>query len=217
MVKSKKDIKNLRTDFRKSQIDFNNLNEKPVEMFILWLNDALAIDKEGAISCVLSTVSSDNIPSSRVVLLRGVDEKGFTFFTNYTSAKAEEIALNNNVALNFYWPKLERQVRIIGIATKISAKDSDSYFKSRPRKSQIGAWISEQSKVIGFYYNFMDMLHKLENKFKDKEIERPLHWGGYCIFPSKVEFWQGRPSRLHDRLVYVNARNGEWEKERLAP
>ena len=217
MGKSKKDIKNLRIDFKKSQIDFNNLKEKPIKMFVSWLNDALAIDKEGAINCVLSTVSSDNTPSSRVVLLRGVDEKGFTFFTNYTSVKAQEIALNNNVALNFYWPKLERQVRIIGIATKISTKDSDSYFKSRPRKSQMGAWVSEQSKAIGLDYNFMGMLNKLENKFKGKEVERPLHWGGYCISPSKVEFWQGRPSRLHDRLVYVNAENGEWKKERLAP
>jgi len=119
--------------------------------------------------------------------------------------------------LNFYWPKLERQVRFIGITPKISTKDSDSYFKSRPRKSKMGAWVPEQSKAIELDYNFMGMLNKLENKFKGKEVERPLHWGGYCISPSKVEFWQGRPSRLHDRLVYVNAENGEWKKERLAP
>ena len=217
MAKSKKIIKNLRTDYKKSKIDFNNLKDSPVEMFISWLDDALLIDKEGAISCVLSTISSDNTPSSRVVLLRGVDENGFTFFTNYLSAKAQAIEQNNNIALNFYWPKLERQVRIVGKAIKISVEDSDAYFKSRPRESQLGAWISEQSREIELNYNFKEVLNELDSNVEGKEVKRPLHWGGYCVFPYKVEFWQGKPSRLHDRLIYVNTKNGAWKKERLAP
>ena len=210
------DIKNLRLNYKKSAIDFNALEDNPIQYFMSWFADALAVNKDEANACVLSTISELNMPSARVVLLKGVNEKGFTFFTNYTSSKAKDIEHNNNVALNFYWPELERQVRISGVAKKISAKESDAYFKSRPRESQMGAWVSEQSKVIKLYYNFMDSLNKLESKFKGKEIERPLHWGGYCVVPISVEFWQGRPSRLHDRLVYEL--DGKiWNKKRLAP
>ena len=210
------DIKNLHLNYKKSAIDFTTLEDSPIQYFMNWFTDALTVNKDEANACVLSTVSALNIPSSRVVLLKGVNENGFTFFTNYTSSKAKDIEYNNNVALNFYWPELERQVRISGIAKKISAKESDAYFKSRPRESQMGAWVSEQSKAIKLYYNFSDSLNKLESKFKGKEIDRPLHWGGYCVVPTSVEFWQGRPSRLHDRLVYDL--NGEiWNKKRLAP
>tara|TARA_B110000305_G_scaffold148918_1_gene165255 strand:- start:417 stop:968 length:552 start_codon:yes stop_codon:yes gene_type:complete len=181
-----------------------------------WFEDALKVNNLEANACVLSSVSSDNYPSSRVVLLKGVNENGFTFFTNYKSSKAKDIDANPNVALNFYWPELERQVRIVGIAKKITINDSDTYFKSRPRESQMGAWLSDQSKVIGLDYNFMETLNSLESKFKDKEVERPLHWGGYCIEPIKVEFWQGRPSRLHDRLEY-KIEDGKWIYKRLAP
>ena len=210
------DIKNLRLNYKKSAIDFNTLEDNPIQYFMNWFADALAVNKDEANACVLSTISSLNTPSSRVVLLKEVNENGFTFFTNYTSSKAKDIKHNNNVALNFYWPELERQVRISGVAKKISAKESDAYFKSRPRESQMGAWVSEQSKAIKLDYNFSDSLNKLESKFKGKEIERPLHWGGYCLVPTSVEFWQGRPSRLHDRLVYEL--DGEiWNKKRLAP
>ena len=210
------DIKNLRLNYKKSAIDFNTLEDNPIQYFMNWFADALAVNKDEANACVLSTISSLNTPSSRVVLLKEVNENGFTFFTNYTSSKAKDIEHNNNVALNFYWPELERQVRINGVAKKIPVKESDAYFKSRPRESQMGAWVSEQSKAIKLYYNFSDSLNKLESKFKGKEIERPLHWGGYCIVPASVEFWQGRPSRLHDRLVYEL--DGEiWNKKRLAP
>ena len=210
------DIKNLRLNYKKSTIDFKNLAENPIHYFMNWFEDALKVNKQEANACVLSTISSDNYPSSRVVLLKEVNENGFTFFTNYKSSKAKDIDANPNVALNFYWPELERQVRIVGIAKKITINDSDTYFKSRPRESQMGAWLSDQSKVIGLDYNFMETLNSLESKFKDKEVERPLHWGGYCIEPIKVEFWQGRPSRLHDRLEYKRE-DGKWIYKRLAP
>ena len=210
------DIKNLRLNYKKSTIDFKNLSKNPIQYFMNWFEDALKVNKQEANACVLSTVSSDNCPSSRVVLLKGINENGFTFFTNYKSSKAKDIDANPNVALNFYWPELERQVRIVGIAKKITINDSDTYFKSRPRESQMGAWLSDQSKVIGLDYNFMETLKSLESKFKDKEVARPLHWGGYCIEPIKIEFWQGRPSRLHDRLEYKRE-DGKWIFKRLAP
>ena len=210
------DIKNLRLNYKKSTIDFKNLAKNPIQYFMNWFEDALKVSKQEANACVLSTISSDNYPSSRVVLLKEVNESGFTFFTNYKSSKAKDIDANPNVALNFYWPELERQVRIEGIAKKIMINDSDTYFKSRPRESQMGAWLSDQSKVIGLDYNFIETLNSLESKFKDKEVERPLHWGGYCIEPIKIEFWQGRPSRLHDRLEYKRE-DGKWIYKRLAP
>ena len=210
------DLKNLRLNYKKSSIDFKNLEDNPISFFLKWFDDALKVNKDEANACVLSTVSVENKPSSRVVLLKSVNEKGFTFFTNYKSNKSLDIQNNPNVSLNFYWPELERQVRITGVAEQISPKDSDEYFKNRPRESQMGAWLSHQSTSIGLYYNFMDTLNKLESTFKGKDVERPLHWGGYCIISSKIEFWQGRPSRLHDRLLYEFDKN-VWNKKRLAP
>ena len=210
------DLKNLRLNYKKSSIDFKNLEDNPISFFLKWFDDALKVNKEEANACVLSTVSVENKPSARVVLLKSVNEKGFTFFTNYKSNKSLDIQNNPNVSLNFYWPELERQVRITGVAEQISPKDSDEYFKNRPRESQMGAWLSHQSTSIGLYYDFMDTLNKLESTFKGKDVERPLHWGGYCIIPSKIEFWQGRPSRLHDRLLYEFDGN-VWNKKRLAP
>jgi len=210
------DLKNLRLNYKKSAIDFKNLEDNPISFFLKWFDDALKVNKDEANACVLSTVSVENKPSSRVVLLKSVNEKGFTFFTNYKSNKSLDIQDNPNVSLNFYWPELERQVRITGVAEQISPKDSDEYFKNRPRESQMGAWLSHQSTSIGLYYNFIDTLNKLESTFKGKDVERPLHWGGYCIIPSKIEFWQGRPSRLHDRLLYELDEN-VWNKKRLAP
>ena len=210
------DLNNLRLNYKKSSIDFKNLEDNPISFFLKWFDDALKVNKDEANACVLSTVSVENKPSSRVVLLKSVNEKGFTFFTNYKSNKSLDIQNNPNVSLNFYWPELERQVRITGVAEQISPKDSDEYFKNRPRESQMGAWLSHQSTSIGLYYNFMDTLNKLESTFKGKDVERPLHWGGYCIISSKIEFWQGRPSRLHDRLLYELDEN-VWNKKRLAP
>ena len=210
------DIKNLRLNYKKSTIDFKNLAENPIHYFMNWFEDALKVNKQEANACVLSTISSDNYPSSRVVLLKEVNESGFTFFTNYKSSKAKDIDANPNVTLNFYWPELERQVRVTGIAKKITINDSDTYFESRPRDSQMGAWVSEQSKAVALNHSFETTLKDLEKKFEGKEVERPMDWGGYCISATRIEFWQGRPSRLHDRLVYEL--NGDmWNKKRLAP
>lgn len=210
------DLKNMRLNYKKSKIDFENLDENPISFFIKWFNDALAVNKNEANACVLSTVSCDGKPSSRVVLLKAVSVKGFSFFTNYRSDKSIDIQNNKHVALNFYWSELERQVRISGEAEKIDENDSDDYFKSRPRESQMGAWLSDQSTSIDLHYNFTDSLTVLENKFKGKEVTRPSYWGGYNIDANKIEFWQGRPSRFHDRVLYeFDGRN--WNKKRLAP
>ena len=210
------DLKNLRLNYKKSSIDFKNLTDSPIEFFLTWFDEALKINKDEANACILSTVSAENKPTSRVVLLKIVNDKGFTFFTNYKSNKSIDIQNNPNVCLNFYWGELERQVRITGIAEQISPRASDEYFKNRPRESQMGAWLSNQSTSISLDYNFMDTLNKLESTFKGKDVERPLHWGGYCIIATKIEFWQGRPSRLHDRLLYELDEN-VWNKKRLAP
>ena len=209
------DFKNIKVDYKKFEINFKDLDSHPVDFFLKWFSDILEINKE-ANACVLSTVSHDNKPSSRVVLLKDVSKKGFVFFTNYQSDKSIDIEDNNYVALNFYWSELERQVRIRGKAERISAEESDIYFKRRPRESQMGACLSNQSSSIDLDYDFTDELEVLRNKFKGKEVNRPSHWGGYYIMPNQVEFWQGRPSRLHDRLLYEF--NGEsWDKKRLAP
>ncbi len=211
----KRKIKNLREDFNKYKIDVKNLPEHPVSLFSEWMRQAMEKDEKSN-AFVLSTVSKDSIPSSRVVLLRAFDKEGFTFFTNYKSAKADDIEKNNTVCLNFYWAELERQVRIVGTTEKISAADSDQYFSSRPRESQIGTWVSEQSAVVGLYFKFVNAMDEIESRFKGEKVERPKHWGGYKIKPISIEFWQGRPFRLHQRIKYTLS-NNNWKIERLSP
>lgn len=210
------DIKNLRKNYNKNRIEFNNISNDPMLFFMNWFKEAIETHKEEANACVLSTVDNKNTPSSRIVLLKDVTDKEFVFFTNYNSSKAKEMSNNKNVALNFYWPQLERQVRITGMVKQISEEASDKYFKTRPRTSQIGAWVSNQSNSITLQFNFKKIITQIENKFKNREVERPPHWGGYYINPNKIEFWQGRPSRLHDRLAYTLI-NGGWKYKRLAP
>jgi pyridoxamine 5'-phosphate oxidase len=210
------DLKNMRRNYTKSKIDFVNLKKDPITFFLKWFDQALKVSKHEANACVLSTISDSKKPLSRVVLLKDISSEGFTFFTNYKSEKALNIKENNSVALNFYWPELERQVRINGEAKKINTKDSNNYFKVRPRESQLAAWLSNQSSSIDLKHNFTSSFKTLENKFKNKEINRPLNWGGYCVLPEKVEFWQGRPSRFHDRLLY-EFDGKKWNIIRLAP
>ena len=210
------DLNNIRVNYKKFRIDFDNLEKNPIKLFLLWLNDALKVSPNEANAFVLSTISSNNIPDSRVVLLKDMINNEFVFFTNYNSTKANDIKNNNNVSLNFYWPELERQVRIIGNAQKISQYDSDVYFNKRPRNSRLNAIISNQSSPIPIDYNFEDSVNLFEIKNKGSKICRPKNWGGYSVRPSKIEFWQGRPSRFHDRLEYEFVANS-WVIKRLSP
>ena len=207
---------NSRKDFLKSKIDFNNYEDDPMHMFNIWIQKALELDSEDPISFVLSTVSEEGSPSSRVVLLREISEEGIVFFTNYNSSKAQDIDCNPHVSANFYWKELEKQIKVSGLAHRISSDDSDRYFSSRPRESQLGAWASMQSSIINLDHSFESSLIKLENRFNNLEVDRPEYWGGYCVIPLKIEFWQGRPSRLHDRLIYEKD-NKEWKINRLSP
>ena len=209
------DIKNLRVDYNKNRIDFNNILKDPIDYFNLWFKEALQTEINEANSCVLSTVDCLNNPNSRVVLLKYIEENSFIFFTNYDSAKSRDILKNNNVALNFYWGTLERQVRINGCAERISELNSDQYFNERPKKSQISTLISKQSSNINLNCDLNLEMKQIEEKYKGKTIKRPSNWGGFKVIPKRIEFWQGRPSRLHDRLVYTFDQN--WAVKRLAP
>tara|TARA_B100000902_G_scaffold63639_1_gene70376 strand:+ start:7559 stop:8194 length:636 start_codon:yes stop_codon:yes gene_type:complete len=210
------DINNQRIEYSKDNIDFSDPPSHPLDLFKDWFSFELKHNLNEANACVLSTVNNDNIPSSRVILLKQIVDSGFIFFTNYQSSKAIHISNNSNVALNFYWHNSERQVRVSGKAKKISASDSDIYFKQRPIDSKIGAWVSSQSKIINMDHQFTEEVDKIKREFLYKEIERPKFWGGYCIEPIKIEFWQGRPSRLHDRLLYSFI-NNNWLIQRLSP
>lgn len=216
MSNPKKNIENIRVDYNKSIIDYNQMPDSPFELFKLWLDKAILVDNDNANAFVLSTVSRKGLPSSRVVLLRGLDNNGLTFFTNYNSCKSLNIDVNNNVSINFFWPQLEKQVRILGIASKISSDESDIYFNSRPKQSQLGALLSNQSTEISLDHDYTNHLFKLEAEHVNKEVIRPKYWGGYVVKPEYFEFWQGRPSRLHDRLCY-SYENDSWLKTRKAP
>ena len=206
------DIKNLRENYDFSLIDFNKIDKDPINFFKKWFKEAVENEPFEANAFVLSTVDQNHFPHSRVVLLKDIDKNNFIFFSNYSSNKGREINSNYNVAMNFHWPKLQRQVRIEGIVNKISSKESDKYFYQRPIESQIGAIISPQSTKISFDYDFK----KEFKKNTSNTLERPINWGGYFISANKIEFWQGRPSRLHDRLLYELI-NNNWTCHRLAP
>jgi pyridoxamine 5'-phosphate oxidase len=210
------DLSGLRVNYSKHELLEQNIGHEPISLFSAWMDAAKAGEIKEPNAMVLSTINNGK-PSARVLLLKGFDENGFVFYTNYQSHKAEEIAQNSNAALTFFWDALERQVRIEGTIQKVLAKDSDEYFHSRPRQSQIGAWVSNQSSIIPNREVLEEKNKMLENKFKDVEvIPRPPHWGGYLLAPSSIEFWQGRQSRLHDR-IYFSLENDSWKRERLSP
>ena len=209
-----KSIKDLRTDYQKSELNVKDLTVEPITLFQQWLSQAITYSND-ANAFVLSTVNSNSVPSSRVLLLRDATEKGFSFFTNYSSRKSQEIEVNPNVCMNFFWPEMERQVRINGSISRLSEQKSDDYFNSRPYESRIGAWCSPQSQVIESREVLENKIQELKKKYPN-EVPRPENWGGYTIVPNEIEFWQGRASRLHDRFLY-NKEGENWTINRLAP
>lgn len=191
--------------------------DDPISFFRQWFSEAQAAAITEVNAMALATVDAVGQPHARIVLLKGLDDQGFVFFTNYQSAKGHDLSTNPRSALVFFWKELERQVRIEGIATSVSEAESDAYFQSRPPGSRIGAWASPQSQVISSRTVLEDRSHDLEQQYKEGDIPRPPHWGGYRIIPNTIEFWQGRSSRLHDRIRFLREASGQWRKERLAP
>lgn len=211
-----KDLSHLREEYKQRRLLRNELSLKPVIQFELWLDEAIHARVHEPNAMCLSTVDSSGMPQSRMVLLKQVFAEGFVFFTNYESDKGKEIQQHPQVALNFFWPELERQVRIVGIADKVSADLSDTYYYSRPVNSRVGAWVSPQSRVIPEEW-LEEEFELLKNSLLHRNLQRPPHWGGYLVQPVQMEFWQGRPSRLHDRFRYRLTDDGVWQIERLAP
>lgn len=211
-----KQIRKLREDYSMSTLDEKDVNKDPFQQFKNWLDESLKAMLPEPNAMTLSTVDSENKPHSRVVLLKGIEKNGFIFYTNYKSDKGRDINSNPNVSLCFLWKELERQVRIEGVAKKISSDSSEEYFLSRPVKSQIGALASEQSSVIENRAVLEEKFEALTELYSTGHVPMPEHWGGYIIEPKSIEFWQGRRSRLHDRIKYENSA-GSWVIKRLAP
>jgi pyridoxamine 5'-phosphate oxidase len=209
-------IADIRKEYKLQSLHEADVESNAIAQFSKWWDEAIKSDVDEVNAMALATASPDGKPSVRIVLLKGFDERGFTFFTNYESNKGITLANNPKASVVFFWKELQRQIRIDGITEKTSALESDTYFASRPEGSRIGAWASPQSKVI--------TRSEIENKFSlsqkefaEKNIPRPPFWGGYRIKPQLIEFWQGRPNRLHDRIVYSLDKNNDWKIERLAP
>ncbi|MEQ1604332.1 MAG: pyridoxamine 5'-phosphate oxidase [Pyrinomonadaceae bacterium] len=211
-----KDLANIRRDYSREGLSEDHVAEDPFVQFGHWMDEAIAAQVPEPTAMSLSTATPDGRPSSRMVLLKGFDSSGFVFFTNYNSQKGRELAENPFAALNFFWPELERQVRVSGRVSKVSAEESDEYFKSRPFTSRVGAWASNQSERIDSRMVVAAKAAKLLLKYATGNVPRPPHWGGYRVVPDQIEFWQGRPSRLHDRILYEVV-DGVWNVSRLSP
>jgi pyridoxamine 5'-phosphate oxidase len=207
----------LRKEYTSAGLTESAADPDPIAQFRRWFDTALAADLHEPNAMTLATATPEGRPSARIVLLKGFDERGFVFYTSYEGRKSEEIEANPRCALVFYWGELERQVRVEGGVSRIPEEESDEYFGSRPRGSQLGAWASEQSRPVEGRDPLEERLRNLEAEYEGREVPRPPFWGGYRVEPEVIEFWQGRESRLHDRLVYRRSDDGEWERERLQP
>lgn len=210
-------LANLRQEYTQQSLDRADVLPDPIAQFERWFANAQQAQIHEPNAMHLATVSDDGRPTARVVLLKGIEEGCFLFYTNYRSQKGQQLALHPYAALTFFWPELERQVRIEGPVNKLSDEQSTAYFHSRPRGSQLGAWVSPQSEVIANRTVLERRQQELDEKFADQPIPRPPHWGGFALRPDQLEFWQGRPSRLHDRLRYRRQNEDQWVVERLAP
>ncbi len=211
------DVSDLRRSATGLALEREDLHEDPIVQFERWFGDACASDRMDPNAMTLSTVDADSRPASRTVLLKYFDERGFVFFTNLESSKAGHIAVNANVALLFFWRELGRQISIRGSAAKIPKTETLKYFATRPRGSQIGAWVSSQSSIISTRSLLEAKFEELKQKFRDKEVPLPSFWGGYRVTPLEMEFWQGRENRLHDRFLYKRQDDDRWRIDRLAP
>ncbi|MEB2785538.1 pyridoxamine 5'-phosphate oxidase [Algoriphagus persicinus] len=209
------DISAIRKDYSIKSLDISDVNLDPITQFRSWFEEAVCAEVLEVNAMTVSTLGLDGTPNARILLLKGVDT-GFVFFSNYKSEKGKELEKHNTASLTFFWPELERQVRVRGLVEKVTEEDSDTYFFSRPLGSQIGAWVSSQSQAIDSRADLNKRQLDLEQQFAGKEMTRPPHWGGYRLMPSTIEFWQGRPSRLHDRIKY-QLQDGKWTIARLAP
>lgn len=194
-----------------------DLLDDPIALFRRWFDEAVAAELPEVNAMTLATADRDGRPSARTVLLKGVDGRGFEFFTNYESRKARELDANPHAALVFLWAPLHRQVRVTGDVTRLTAAESDAYFATRPRGSQLGAWASAQSRPIADRDELDGRWRRLEREYAGREVPRPPHWGGYRVVPREIEFWQGRANRMHDRFAYTRAADGGWRRERLQP
>ena len=210
------DLAALRQNYSRSELTRASVSADPFEQFAAWMNDALKAEVKEPTAMTLGTVGAGDVPSSRIVLLKGFDADGFVFFTNYKSQKGQELAANPHAVIHFFWADLERQVNVRGVVTRISADESDEYFNSRPFESRIGASASQQSEKIDSRQVLEDRVADLHEKYADGNVPRPAFWGGYRIGPDRFEFWQGRESRLHDRICY-DLKSGEWIISRLSP
>ena len=210
-------VADLRKDYQFQGLSETDADRNPFKQFQLWFDQALAAQLPEPNAMTVATVTKSGKPRARVVLLKNFDERGFVFYTNYHSHKGQELADNPQAAIAFWWAELERQVRIEGRVLKVSDRESDEYFHSRPFNSRLGAWASEQSQVIESREVLEQSLQDLKTKYENQDIPRPPHWGGFRVIPTAIEFWQGRPSRLHDRLLYSLLDDGSWQIERLSP
>lgn len=212
------DLSNYRKSYEKQQLLESNCPKHPMELFEQWFFNADNSDTiEEANAVTLSTIGEDCFPKNRIVLLKKFSKEGFIFYTNYNSEKGKSIQKNNHICLSFFWPSLEQQIIIKGIAEKLPENMSDDYFESRPEGSKLGAWASNQSNVVKSRDELDDSLKAYQEEFEGKKIPRPSHWGGFIVKPFSIEFWQGRPNRMHDRILYTLLEDFSWKIQRLAP